>query len=193
MGTIPVANPSPPRRLRLGRRPLVIVVLAPATIGAVAMILLFSFPSNAGEPRWVNAGKADDFELRQPVRNVEHRFWLIKLDEGNFLALLTRDPHLGCAVPWRPDFVFDGKKGWFRNPCHGQTYDLTGRCFFGPCERGMDRFQVSLVNGNVLVDTRTVVLGPPLGSEYSPCSFDSPYWVIECTTQPGATSTSVNP
>ncbi len=193
MGTIPVANPSPPRRLRLGRRPLVIVVLAAAAIGAVAVILLFSFPSNAGEPRWVNIGKADDLASRQPVRNLEHGFWLVKLDEGNFLALLRRDPHLGCTVPWRPDFVFDGKKGWFRNPCHGQTYDLTGRCFFGPCERGMDRFQVSLVDGNVLVDTHTVELGPPLGSEYSPCSFDSPYWVIECTAQPDATSTSVNP
>lgn len=82
------------------------------------------------------------------------------------LALYQKDPRLGCTVPWRPDFEFLGRKGWFRNPCHGQTYDLDGNCVFGPCIRGLDRFPVRVKDGRVQVNVEQVIHGPPLGPTY---------------------------
>jgi Rieske Fe-S protein len=108
--------------------------------------------------------------------------WLVKAGDEEFVALLTRDPHLGCTIPWRPTFEFGGKTGWFRNPCHNETYDLSGRCFFGPCVRGMDRFPLRVEDGEVkvLVDQGAIILGPPRGPEYVPCDYTDPNWVTTC-------------
>ena len=62
-----------------------------------------------------------------PQRIVEGKFWLLNLKagpttspgtetSGGLLALWTKCPHLGCTVPWRPDFTFEGAKAWFRCP-----------------------------------------------------------------------------
>jgi Rieske Fe-S protein len=195
MGTIPVAHPSPPRRLAFPRRGIAVaVVLSTVAIGLM-VVAVFAWPtgSKVDQLSWFTAGDTSDFAINEPVRFTDHRFWLVQLNEDDFVALLTRDPHLGCTVPWRPDFEFGGKTGWFRNPCHNETYDLTGRCFYGPCVRGMDRFAVKIDRGKVLVDTRAITLGPTLGTEYSPCPLDDPYWIVNCTPHSGATSTSVNP
>src|SRR4030042_495862 len=47
-----------------------------------------------------------------PVRIPEGRFWLVNIapgaaeSPGGLLALYQKCPHLGCTVPWRPDFAF---------------------------------------------------------------------------------------
>jgi len=94
---------------------------------------------------------------------------LVRLHAGEVLALWARDPHLGCTVPYRPTYQFDGREGWFRNPCHGETYDLAGYRVFGPTPRGLDRFHVEVVDGRVIVDLSRLELGPtrlPPGYEF---------------------------
>ena len=59
-------------------------------------------------------------------------------DKGGLVALWQKCPHLGCTVPWRPDFDFLGSKGWFRCPCHGSTYTKFGKHMAGPANRGLD-------------------------------------------------------
>jgi len=100
-----------------------------------------------------------------PVRNFEGRFWMVNLKpgttpngeetEGGVLALWTKCPHLGCTVPWRPDFTFLDRKGWFRCPCHGSTYTKDGGVrVFGPAPRSMDTFKVQpQADGSVVVQT----------------------------------------
>lgn len=66
-----------------------------------------------------------------------------------------------------------GHKGWFRNPCYGEMYDLTGRCFAGPCVRGMDRYPVAIDGGNVRVDVAHQILGPAIGPEKASCEYRS--------------------
>lgn len=78
-------------------------------------------------------------------------FHVVRLDDGGVRALYAKDPHLGCWVPWRPDFEFEGRRGWFRNPCHGETYDITGRRIPGPSPRDLDRFPVRVEGGRVIV------------------------------------------
>ncbi|HWO93414.1 MAG TPA: ubiquinol-cytochrome c reductase iron-sulfur subunit [Dehalococcoidia bacterium] len=108
-----------------------------------------------------------------PVRIIEGKFWLVNLqaDEGTFgqfgqagqggvLALYQKCPHLGCTVPWRPTFVFEGQEGWFRCPCHGSTYTKAGVRVFGPAPRPMDTMAVTVNgDGSVSVDTGAITLG----------------------------------
>ena len=72
-----------------------------------------------------------------------------------FMALYHKCVHLGCRVPWC------ASSSWFECPCHGSRYNLWGEYQFGPAPRGLDRFPVSLDEGRVLVDTSTIVTGPP--------------------------------
>ena len=98
-----------------------------------------------------------------------HTFHVVRLDSGEVLALSAHDPHLGCTVPYRPSFNFDGREGWFRNPCHGETYDLAGYRVFGPTPRGLDRFHVEVIDGRGIVDLSRIERGPtatPPGYEF---------------------------
>ena len=79
----------------------------------------------------------------------------------NVRALSQRCPHLGCRPnPCIEDF-------WFHCPCHQSRYDRLGikpqanGSYFGPAERGMDRFAVEVdADGVLTIDTSHVTLGP---------------------------------
>jgi cytochrome b6-f complex iron-sulfur subunit len=77
--------------------------------------------------------------------------------EAGIVALYQKCPHLGCRVP-------ECKSSqWFECPCHGSQYNRVGEKKAGPAPRGMDRFGVSVTNGNVIVDTGAVFNGPAIG------------------------------
>ena len=80
-------------------------------------------------------------------------------DHDGIMPLYQRCVHLGCRVP------FCGSSKWFECPCHGSKYNFAGEYQLGPAPRGMDRFKLTVENGNVLVDTSVVVLGPPRGTD----------------------------
>ena len=79
----------------------------------------------------------------------------------NVRALSQVCPHLGCRPnPCIEDF-------WFHCPCHQSRYDRLGikptgnGGFYGPAERGMDRFAVEVdSNGVLTIDTGKLNLGP---------------------------------
>lgn len=83
------------------------------------------------------------------------RIFLVHDPAEGILALYNRDPHLGCRVQWRE------REQRFINPCHGEQYTQTGECIAGPCPRGLDRFRVRVVDRQVVVDVRQLVVGPP--------------------------------
>jgi cytochrome b6-f complex iron-sulfur subunit len=72
-----------------------------------------------------------------------------------FMALYQRCVHLGCRVPW---CVASTR---FECPCHKSRYNRWGEYQSGPAPRGLDRFPVRIVKGQVVVDTGTIVTGPP--------------------------------
>ncbi|WP_370328275.1 ubiquinol-cytochrome c reductase iron-sulfur subunit [Euzebya sp.] len=74
--------------------------------------------------------------------------------DASVMAIYQKCVHLGCRVPW-----CDSSR-WFECPCHGSRYNRWGEYEFGPAPRGLDRFPVTLENGNVFVDTATVITGP---------------------------------
>ena len=75
------------------------------------------------------------------------------------MPLYQRCVHLGCRVP------FCGQSKWFECPCHGSKYNSAGEYQLGPAPRGMDRFNMEVSGGRLMVDTSSVVLGPPRGTD----------------------------
>jgi len=94
--------------------------------------------------------------------------WLVNLDPSDsrpsgsggadgLVALADYCTHLGCTVPWRESFRFDGTTGWFRCPCHGVTFTRAGARVFGPSARGMDYYPVTIgADGRVFVDSTRI-------------------------------------
>jgi cytochrome b6-f complex iron-sulfur subunit len=99
-------------------------------------------------------GPAADFPPNSVTPFNEGRFYLVRLADGGFLALYRRCTHLGCAVPWDPT------TNQFVCPCHASAFDDTGQVLNPPAPRPLDRFAISLQDGQVRVDT-----GRPLERE----------------------------
>jgi cytochrome b6-f complex iron-sulfur subunit len=76
-------------------------------------------------------------------------------NQTGIMALYQRCVHLGCKVPWC------AASQWWECPCHGSKYNRWGEWQEGPAARGLDRFLVEEVEGQVVVDTSTVITGPP--------------------------------
>jgi cytochrome b6-f complex iron-sulfur subunit len=160
----PVATPVP-RRPVLTRRLFILggfwTTIGLALVGLLGPSLDFSWPRRvAGAARTVFVtsdripAPGDD-----PVAIPEGRFFLLNLEPGTtpngeetpggLLALWRKCPHLGCTVPWRPDFSFLGRTGWFRCPCHGSTYTKEGGILVaGPSPRPMDVFPLEVQDDN---------------------------------------------
>ena len=102
------------------------------------------------------AGAPADYQVGDVKYFVDGKFYLVRLEEG-FIALYQKCVHLGCTVPWRPEFelAYEGQtvKGLFRCPCHGSTYLRNGQIIFGPAPRPLDYMAISLVEGRLVVNT----------------------------------------
>ncbi len=157
----PVAKPVPKRPV-LSRRVFILggfwSGLLLAIVGIAGSPLDFMWPRKLGGfggPISVTKDRVPQGPESEPVRIVEGRFWLVNLSagvtpngeetSGGLLALWQKCPHLGCTVPWRPDFDFQGRKGWFRCPCHGSTYTKEGGVLVaGPAPRPLDVFPLEV-------------------------------------------------
>ncbi len=145
-------------------------------LGSVGLLLDFLYPRNVrgfGGP--VPAGNVADYPKGgQPTPNSEGQFWIANLDPGEtraggtggadgLLALWRKCPHLGCTVPWRATFSYEGDAGgWYRCPCHGSTYTKSGIRVFGPAPRSMDTMAIEIdASGNITVQTGQITPGGP--------------------------------
>ncbi|MCP5026862.1 MAG: Rieske 2Fe-2S domain-containing protein [Actinomycetia bacterium] len=89
--------------------------------------------------------------------------------EKGLLALYQKCPHLGCRVPSCLT------SQWFECPCHGSQFNRVGEKRGGPAPRGMDRFSMSINDRDeFVVDTGTIVPGPPIGTDTTKQSAEGP-------------------
>lgn len=74
----------------------------------------------------------------------------------NVRTLWQRCTHLGC----KPNFC--DRNFWFECPCHGSRYDRLGTKILelGPAPRSLDRFAHKVVDGELIIDTSKITLGP---------------------------------
>lgn len=129
----------------------VLGVAAVAEAGAVSYLFL-SPRTTAGEFGGVfTAGAVDEFPPGSVTPFTAGRFYLVREDDGGFVALYRKCTHLGCAVPWEPAV------GQFVCPCHASAFERDGALVNAPAPRPLDRFAVTIVDGVVLVDTGVAI------------------------------------
>ena len=139
----------------------------------------------------INAGQLSDIKAQIQTANYVYvgagRIYLVGWDgtpgtgtadypaEGvtsdGVMSLYQRCVHLGCRVP------FCNSSKWFECPCHGSKYNNAGEYKLGPAPRGLDRFQMAVVDGSVIVDTSTIKLGPPRGTNTTDQPLEGPFCV----------------
>jgi cytochrome b6-f complex iron-sulfur subunit len=77
------------------------------------------------------------------------RFYLVRFDDGGFLALSLRCTHLGCSINWEDD----NKR--FICPCHASAFEINGEVQNPPAPSALDYFPIIIQNGKVMVDIGT--------------------------------------
>jgi cytochrome b6-f complex iron-sulfur subunit len=151
--------------------------------GFGAAALAFLWPSSAGGfGGKVSVGNVDDVEksiqAKQPFYNAAAKTYIQPYPKDDtakaakvyppsivagmkqgYVALYQKCVHLGCRVPWCQT------SQWFECPCHGSKYNRVGEKRGGPAPRGLDRFPLAVSGGSIVVDTGTIVQGPPIGTD----------------------------
>jgi hypothetical protein len=128
---------------------------------------------SGGSDNTVAVGSLSDFAPGSVTAFEEDGFFIVHAAGGEIIALSNLDPGpLGCRVRWRPDFVWEGTSGWFRDPCVGSTYRMDGTREYGPARRGLDRLKVKIEDNSITVHPNTYLCGyaPPSVECYDPDS-----------------------
>src|SRR5436305_1141468 len=196
---LPMLPPMDPETLGVTRRQF----LNRGIVGGFALglgafggaVLAFLWPKlSGGFGSKINAGSLDSIlaqirDNKTPFYSPEGRFYInaypkedaskaakvpalgpvVPGMQQGVVALYQRCVHLGCRVPWCLS------SQWFECPCHGSRYDHVGEQKRGPAPRGMDRFAVTVQGGSVFVDTKTVIIGPPIAPNTTAQDADGPH------------------
>lgn len=176
------------------QRALFFVLAIAAAVFVVAILVATVAPADDAASKPESATyRLDDLTPGEPVffrpfdmgtgsNDGPYGIWLVRLEDGEVLALFSRDRHLGQSVErftW-PAGLDDPTFG-SRN---GGAFSLDGRSLNGPAARDLDRFPVSVEGGLVRIDTTQLILGECTGTSRSstfPCSrpADEERWDIK--------------
>jgi cytochrome b6-f complex iron-sulfur subunit len=121
--------------------------LAVLEVGGASLLFMQPRPLDGAFGGLVDAGQADSFPTGSVVEFPDGRFFLIRANDGGFLAVYQRCTHLGCSVTWEAD------EGRFFCPCHASSFDAHGDVQNPPAPRALDTFPVTIDGDRVLVDT----------------------------------------
>ena len=97
------------------------------------------------------AGPVDRFETGTVTAFPQGRFYLVRLEDGGFLAVSRACTHLGCTVPW----IAEERR--FLCPCHSSAFDIRGDVVNPPAPRALDLYAVRIENRIVKVDVSAPV------------------------------------
>ncbi|HYP05024.1 MAG TPA: ubiquinol-cytochrome c reductase iron-sulfur subunit [Bryobacteraceae bacterium] len=105
----------------------------------------------AGDITQLKAGVPEEFVFRRnrldgwKVTSEKSTAWVIKKDENEIVAFTPQCTHLGCA------YSYDEKNREFLCPCHTSTFGLDGKVLTGPAPRALDRYEVKVAGGKLLL------------------------------------------
>jgi cytochrome b6-f complex iron-sulfur subunit len=92
------------------------------------------------------AGAVEDFPVNSVTPDRINKYFLVRSEDGGFLALSLICSHLGCSVMW------DKTKNQFICPCHSSAFDKQGNVINSPAPRALDYFPVIIEKGKVKID-----------------------------------------
>jgi len=124
--------------------------LAAATEAAwVALSFLLPKPRAADdeESSLLVAGPVEQFGPGTVTAFPRGKLYLVRLEDGGFLALSRTCTHLGCTLPWEQE------QQRFVCPCHASAFSITGDVLSPPAPRPLDRFPIRIENQIIKVDT----------------------------------------
>ena len=71
--------------------------------------------------------------------------WILKKSDSEVVAYVPLCTHLGCAYKW------DESNKNFICPCHTSAFSMDGKVLSGPAPRPLDRYDVRVDNGKILL------------------------------------------
>jgi cytochrome b6-f complex iron-sulfur subunit len=92
------------------------------------------------------AGNVEDFTVNSVTADRVNKYFLVRFEDGGFLALSLICSHLGCSVLW------DIPKKQFICPCHSSAFDKSGNVINSPAPRALDYYPVIIESGKVKID-----------------------------------------
>jgi Rieske Fe-S protein len=128
------------------------------TIPGVAYLLGPALRSQKQET-WLPLGAASKVPLDTPTlfkaRVKRQTGWIVSEEQiaafiltedgRGFIAMSNICTHLGCRVRWIAE------REQFLSPCHNGIFDKHGNVVSGPPPRPLDRYQVKVENGQLLI------------------------------------------
>ena len=101
--------------------------------GFAAVAGRYLYPARTGEVVWQFVSEVAGIEVGQAIRYRGPSGETINIarqarngDAGDFIALSSTCPHLGCQVRW------EGQNNRFFCPCHNGVFDPSGKAIGGP-------------------------------------------------------------
>jgi Rieske Fe-S protein len=95
------------------------------------------------------AGNVEDFTVNSVTADRINKYFLVRNEDGGFLALSLTCSHLGCSVLWEEG------KNQFICPCHSSAFYINGEVQNPPAPSALDHFPILIENGIVKVDIGT--------------------------------------
>lgn len=187
------------RRQFLNRSIVGLMSVSLGSFGAACVAFLYGGGGGGGFGSKITVGKVTDVEASVDNANgffyvPEGRMWVTRYPAGSLkkaeaaysapelagmnaglVALYQKCPHLGCRVPQCLT------SQWFECPCHGSQYNRVGEKRGGPAPRGMDRFAMEVNDGVFVVDTGTIIQGPPIGTNTTGQEAEGPNCIGQST------------
>ncbi len=130
-----------------------------AALGVPALGYLMVPGREKKQQSWIEAADLTKLMVNQPEQIIFDRVrrdgwktvtekasaWVVKTGEQQVVAFSPVCTHLGCAVSWN-----QGDKT-FACPCHTSSFSPDGKVVAGPAPRPLDRFDVKVESGKVLL------------------------------------------
>ncbi len=91
-------------------------------------------------------GRLEDIKPGSVYPYRSGQLYLVRMNDGGFLALSLKCTHLGCSISWNED----NEK--FICPCHSSEFDKYGDVLSPPAPHALDAFKVFIEEGMVKVD-----------------------------------------
>jgi menaquinol-cytochrome c reductase iron-sulfur subunit len=155
-----------PKTPHMSRREFVGIVTAAAgtVMGAIIGIpaigyLIAPALNKTAADTWIPAGPLENYPVGVPTLFNFNRtkvngwektvnsygVYVIRRDDGSFLALSNTCTHLSCRVNWSQD------ESAYICPCHDAYFDIDGGVVKGPQPRALDPYETKVEENNLFI------------------------------------------
>lgn len=122
-------------------------IIAGLEVLGISLSFLFSPKKTDAANNLKSVGNVQDIPVNSVIPFRNGKFYLVRMNDGGFIALSLFCTHLGCSITWNPE----EKK--FLCPCHASQFNIEGEVLSPPAPRPLDYYPVIIEDGLVKVNT----------------------------------------